>query len=273
MMNLATPNRQDYYSIHSITDSTFQINLHNHVFAYLIVGSQKALLIDTGWGTVDLKSIVESLTPLPLIVANTHGHLDHIYGNFQFQEVFIKEEDAMLISFDYTKEKRESILKRFGEPILPSGMTLEDWLNIKPQKSSFLNDVKYFDLGDRRIETIDIPGHTKGSIAFLDRKERLLFSGDSILSASVFLHFNLSTKLDVYQKSVDQLIALSDSFDFIYPSHPAAPIDPSFLHKLKRAVEQIIQGEVVGEKREIYGRQCLVCDFEEFEISIREDSI
>jgi glyoxylase-like metal-dependent hydrolase (beta-lactamase superfamily II) len=272
-MSVVNQKKQDYYTICNITDSVYQINMHNHVFSYLIIGNQKALLIDTGWGTVDIKSIVESLTSLPLIVVNTHGHLDHMYGNYQFEEVFIKEEDAMLIAYDYTKEKREYVMKRFGNPMLPFGITLDDWLNVKPNKTSYLNNVKHFDLGNRIIEIIDIPGHSRGSIGLLDRKERLLFSGDSILNSTIFLHFNLSTKLNVYLKGIENLIALKSNFDFIYPSHPFAPIEPNFLYKVKDSVKQIIKGESIGEKREVYGRACLLCDFDGFAISIREDSI
>ena len=272
-MNVVNQKKQDYYTICNITDSVFQINMHNHVFSYLIIGNQKALLIDTGWGTVDIKSIAESLTSLPLIVVNTHGHLDHIYGNYLFDEIYIKDEDAHLINFDYTIEKREYVMSRFGQPELPKGMTLEDWKNAKPSKILSLNSLKYFDLGDRIVDIIDIAGHTIGSVGFIDRKEKILFTGDSVKDDLITMHFNMSTNLQTYLNSINNLINIKDRFVKMYSSHTLNPLDPEFLFEIKNAVSQIIEGEIEGLSNNVYGRNCLVCDFKSFSISYRENSI
>lgn len=272
-MNVVNQKKQDYYTICNITDSIFQINMHNHVFSYLLIGNQKALLIDTGWGTVDIKSIAESLTSLPLIVVNTHGHLDHIYGNYLFDEIYIKEEDAHLIGYDYTKEKREYVMSRFGQPELPKGMTLEDWKNAKPSKILSLNSLKYFDLGDRIVDIIDIAGHTIGSVGFIDRKEKILFTGDSVKDDLITLHFNMSTNLQTYLNSINNLIDIKDRFVKMYSSHTLNSLDPEFLFEIKNAVSQIIKGEIEGLSKDVYGRNCLVCDFKSFSISYRENSI
>ena len=59
---------------------------------YLIVGPEKAMLIDTGFGVGDLKGLVREITgDMPLIVVNTHAHFDHAYGNFQFDRVYCHE--------------------------------------------------------------------------------------------------------------------------------------------------------------------------------------
>ena len=56
---------------------------------YLIAGKERALLVDTGWGSGDLPAHIATLTTLPLLVVNTHGHRDHTSGNGQFAEVHI----------------------------------------------------------------------------------------------------------------------------------------------------------------------------------------
>ena len=58
-------------------------------FAHLIPGKDAAILYDTGFGIGDLKSMVESLTDLPIIVVNSHNHGDHTLGNPQFSKVHI----------------------------------------------------------------------------------------------------------------------------------------------------------------------------------------
>ena len=55
----------------------------------MIVGKEKAMLIDTGHGYGNLKQVVKSITDKPLYIVNTHGHLDHTSGNAQFEEKYI----------------------------------------------------------------------------------------------------------------------------------------------------------------------------------------
>ena len=52
---------------------------------YLVVGEEKALVIDTMIGWEDVNEVVKGITTLPIMVVNTHGHCDHIYGNIYFR--------------------------------------------------------------------------------------------------------------------------------------------------------------------------------------------
>ena len=72
---------------------TWQIDSYHAVSMFLIEGDESAMLIDTGAGIGDLKAQVEQLTDKPVIVVNTHGHLDHTGGNMQFKEVWVDPDD------------------------------------------------------------------------------------------------------------------------------------------------------------------------------------
>jgi len=62
------------------------------VWMWLIIGPEKAMLIDTACGLGDMKSLVDEITGgMPLIVANTHGHADHARGNCWFEKVYCYE--------------------------------------------------------------------------------------------------------------------------------------------------------------------------------------
>ena len=73
----------DYYKIEEF-DGYYRIGGPDAVFAYMVVGAEKAMLIDTTYSYEDLRPAVESISTLPLIIVNTHGHCDHVGGNGHF---------------------------------------------------------------------------------------------------------------------------------------------------------------------------------------------
>ena len=77
------------YFVKDLGRKTWLIDEYHAVQMFLIEGDEKAMLIDTGAGIGDLKAQVEKLTDKPLIVVNTHGHVDHTGGNMQFDEVWM----------------------------------------------------------------------------------------------------------------------------------------------------------------------------------------
>ena len=85
-----------YYKVEKM-DGYYRISSPEAVFCYVVVGREKAMLIDTGHAYGDLKQAVKSITDKPLYVVNTHGHLDHTSGNAQFDEkVYIHPRDMEL---------------------------------------------------------------------------------------------------------------------------------------------------------------------------------
>lgn len=97
---------EDYYKVIDMGDRIYHIWEPAGVASSLIIGKKKALLIDTGYGYGDLKAVVESLTDLPVQVVNTHCHLDHAGGNYQFQN---HEERLCELEYDSRKNIRGSV--------------------------------------------------------------------------------------------------------------------------------------------------------------------
>lgn len=132
-------------------------------FLYLLIGTDKALLIDTG-AVPDpkqmplAKTVLESLpdrdgSKMPLVVAHSHGHRDHHAGDPQF---------ASLPSVLVVPVELEGMQSFFG---------LKEWSN----------DVARLDLGGRTVYVIPAPGHHPSHLVFYDDKTGLLFSGDFLL--------------------------------------------------------------------------------------------
>ena len=100
--------------VSSINDHIWLLNDNNEATGYVIAGSERALIIDTMNGYEDVAAIAKSITALPLTVVNTHGHPDHIYGNFFFEEAYINPRDMALAAHHYAQPPFFDIMQKTG---------------------------------------------------------------------------------------------------------------------------------------------------------------
>ena len=155
-----------------IAPDTFRIEELGFVNCYLLIGQKKALLIDAGCGAGYLKGCVEQLTSLPILLAVTHRHPDHIGGAWQFQKYYASKRDCTPI-YDLMCSPmicQKMVKANNGEiTIHPPVFTHTACLSLEGQT---------FDLGGRIITCRNVPGHTKGSTIFLEEERKLMFTGD-----------------------------------------------------------------------------------------------
>jgi len=168
----ATP--QDPLQIHKYEPQTFVLRQSPCAdfeanFIYLLIGSDKALLIDTG-AVADpkamplAKTILELLPEkdhkkLPLLVAHTHRHVDHRAGDPQF---------ASLPSVRVVPIDLEGVRAFFAFVRWPNG-------------------IAHLDLGGRTVDVIPTPGHNSTHVAFYDERTGILFSGDFLLPGRLLI--------------------------------------------------------------------------------------
>ena len=209
--------------------------------AFLVCGNKKALLIDTLYGVGSIKSLCEELTDLPITVVNTHGHVDHVGCNAEFEQVYIHPLDIDMSYFQMTVEKKIEILTRDGwmNLIKEKGIHFGDFV----QKKSFfaipIFDGEYFDLGGKSIEVIHIPGHSRGSIALLDINERILYVGDSIAPGTL-MNLENSTSIKEYYASLLYLRKHHHRFDRLLWSHGLAFLPPEYIDETIELCEDIL---------------------------------
>lgn len=166
--------------IFQIAYKTWCINEFGMDSMFLLEGDEKALLIDTGTCVFDIPSFIRKFTEKPLIVALTHGHVDHAGGISWFEEVYLHPDD-----FQMAREVDAESRKGYTRSMLASSdglyaLSEEDVVN-GPYETRFLPLVEgdVISLGNRDVVVYETPGHTIGSISFLDVKERILFTGDA----------------------------------------------------------------------------------------------
>lgn len=211
-----------YYNLEKITEQIYQISSKENVNCQLVVGTEKALLFDTGYGIGKLQEAVEAITRLPIIVVNSHGHIDHINGNDQFEgPIYIHQADLALAQEHSGLERRKEAVEKSKksvdfrkgttENIIPEGFEEEAYLNAVIPEWSFVEEGHKFDLGGIVLEVMQFPGHTRGSIGLWDAQDKILFTGDAF-SPFTWLFTNESSTLSEYIQSLYKAKALGCEF-------------------------------------------------------------
>ena len=168
--------------VFEIADRVYAINEYGLDSMFLVLGEEKAALIDTGMGCFDLCSLVESITKLPLLVLLTHGHVDHCGGWDQFDEVWLHPADREK-ALAVTRGRRVESCRRMRG--LEGDADVWDYDDESPREWTRLPEIRaladgmIFDLGGREILCVHTPGHSAGSCSLIDSKSRILFSGDA----------------------------------------------------------------------------------------------
>jgi glyoxylase-like metal-dependent hydrolase (beta-lactamase superfamily II) len=215
------------------------------VISYLIVGTESAVLFDTGNGIGDIGAVVGRLTDRPIRVVNSHSHFDHVGGNYQFDEVlspstaFSVANSHGVEGDDIRKEVSAAALCRD----LPPGVSAQDH-RIRPYViTQTISDGDVLEIGGRDLEVLQVPGHTDDAIALLDRKAGLLWSGDTFYEGPIWLFFP-ETNLAAYRKSVARLAGLAPDLRAVLPGHNTPLADPRLLVQLHENFEEVIAGRV-----------------------------
>lgn len=234
---------QDWFEVYRITDEVLAIyepGQFEEVISWLILGSDRALLFDTGLGIGDMAALVAELTDLPLIVLNSHSHYDHIGGNHGFDTIYGS-------ASAYTGERARGIdhqqVAEFVGPgwiwkPTPQGFDPAQYTIAPFAISHKVRDGELIDLGDRRLEVLLTPGHAPDALCLLDREKRLLFSGDTFYPAPLYAHLP-GSDLAQYTATAKRLAGLSNLVDALMPGHNEPAISAEYLPALDQAMQAI----------------------------------
>ncbi len=217
-------------SIKKIDEHTWSFE-ETGVRFFLLEGKERAMLIDSGMETHNAKELARSLTSLPLSLLNTHADRDHTGSNDEFESFYMSPSES--VNYFCPRNRKGTILPVY--------------------------DQEEIDLGNRVLRIIEIPGHTPGSIAILDCKNRRIFTGDPVQDGRIFM-FGPYREMHAYRLSLLRLWGYREEFDEIYPSHGTCPIAPDYIMKLYDASGKVMSGRIKGEEKELFGHQILAYD-------------
>ena len=176
-------------------------------FMYLVFGEEKALLIDTGAGGVDLQSMVNEQIEawlkisgrekIALIVMHSHAHGDHVAGD----EQFVGRENTVVVGH--------------GVDDVSDFFRVDDWPN----------GGNSIDLGNRVVDVIPTPGHHDTHVMVYDRSTRLLFSGDVLYPGRLYFQCGKGSE---FKASIDRVaeFASSREISWIMGAHIELTVEP-----------------------------------------------
>ena len=241
------PNADPWFEVYKIRPGVFAIyepHQLEEVISYLILGSDKALLFDTGMGISNIQAVVAGLTKLPVSVVNSHTHNDHVGDNWRFSDVYGMDTDFTRANARGSRQDAQDELA--PDEIcgaLPAGFDSKAYATKAFHIAHWLHDGDKIELGGRRLKVIATPGHTPDAIALLDEKNGLLFTGDTFYPGPIYL-FRPETDMDAYVASVQKLAVMASHLQLLLPAHNLPVADPSYLVKVVTAIQKVRRGEV-----------------------------
>ena len=226
----------DWFTVESIDKDTFAISEYKHweeTHCYLLCGSEKAVLIDTGLGVANINNIVDDLTTLPVMVVTTHVHWDHIGGHRYFENIAVHkaERDWLSVKFPIPLQavKRNLMCKPCD---FPEGFAIEDYQIFNGEPQGILHDGDCLDIGGRKLTVIHTPGHSPGHCCFYEPDRKYLFSGDLIYKGCLDA-FYPSTDPLLFWQSVRKLQNLS--INRILPGHHHLNIPVNIICRIEKS--------------------------------------
>lgn len=235
---------QDWFAIDEPFPGVFRIQepLHQeNVKSFLVVGAERAALIDTGMGVGDIRAVVESITSLPVVVINSHAHWDHIGGNRQFDEIWIHEAEADGLVNGVPND----VLAPWFQPErlrgpLPDGVAADSLSYPPAPATGTLEGGEEIDLGDRSLEVIHCPGHSPGGISLWDERNRVLFTTDVAYPCTLYVYNR--EDLSIYLDTFERLTSLDPAPLAVYGSHCDVEMPVGMLVAQRDAIAAIVNG-------------------------------
>jgi glyoxylase-like metal-dependent hydrolase (beta-lactamase superfamily II) len=258
-----------WFRVREVASGVWLIGEPPHVNTWLVVGSKRAALIDSGLGVRPIRPVVEAITDLPILVLNTHSHFDHIGGNYEFDQILIHPDGVPIAARDVPREllseyidyaeKMEQALPTYieadrsfffslspaDEPrTFPIRHENNSWQIPGSKASGVLTDGYVVDLGGRESKVIATPGHSPDHVAFLLAPDGLLFAGDAISTGAIYLQWPESNVAD-FARSTMRLAELVPDIHAVLVHHWVRYATlPYFLRDVAEGAQELLVGNV-----------------------------
>ncbi len=224
LLNAQEVYKNEDLSISKLKDWMWVVETTDMTTMYILEGSKRAILIDTGTKCENLDKVVSQITQKPLDVVITHLHPDHAGNIKYFDEIYLHPADTLLIA-DYRDYKG---------------------------KIHYIHEGDVFNLGNIELKVYLMPGHTPGSIVLVDHKNGDCYSGDTLGSGQVWLQLKPHVPMNVYHETcirMEQLMeqGVKDIWCGHYPYLKMSLKQP-YITQMRMLSKRISDGDISDAK-------------------------
>ena len=156
----------------------------------------------------ELKAFIEENKLQPVILLNTHAHIDHVVGNAFVHRTWdlspwLHRKDLEILHN----------LSRYAEIFGVPG------IEESPEPSHFMEEGEIIPIGTFNLEVIFVPGHAPGHVAFRNEEEKILISGDVIMQGSIGRTDLPGGDINILARTLrEKILTLDDEYK-VYPGH------------------------------------------------------
>jgi glyoxylase-like metal-dependent hydrolase (beta-lactamase superfamily II) len=280
-----------WFATEEVEPGTWLVSEPGHVNCFLVEGTERAVLVDTGLGIADIGPAARQLTDRPILVVNTHSHSDHRGGNWRFTDVaahplaagtltgpvdkdqlagYLEVAREQLAAYQRAREADDRFFHLFTATTRPRPLP-EDagrWAVPGGPAPTPLADGERIGLGGRELTVLHTPGHSADSLCLLDERAGLLFAGDTLITGDFWAH-TPDTEIEVFAATLRKLAdQLAGWLSAIYPAHTLRyRARPGLLAAAADAFEAIVDGTSAGMPGgDLLGRPASRHEFAEFTV-------
>ena len=227
----------DWYAVEAIDDGSYIIaepKSSQYNSSYLLVGSERALLIDAGSGERpanirSIRAVAESLTAKPLMLALSHFHFDHIGDLDAF-------DGALMLATPGLRSRAQG-----GKLQIAATESLTGARDLRIQR--WVGDGEKIDLGGRAIEFRSTPGHAQESATFIDRARHLVFAGDFLYQhLGGLVAFLPGSDISVYASEIRELLGTTSEGYRYFGAHGKPEFDREWANRVQAAMGELANG-------------------------------
>ena len=229
----------DWFTVEQVDQDTCIISEYRHweeTHCYLLNGTQRSLLIDTGLGICNISEVISQLTDKPITAIATHIHWDHIGGHKYYPDFYAHEAELDWLNGGFP-QPLETIRRYVTDRCeLPKDFHIDEYVFFQGKPTKVLYGGEHIDLGGRMVDVIHTPGHAPGHICFWETERGYLFTGDLAYKGMLTAWFP-STDPDAYLKSIETVAALP--VEKMFPAHHSLDMQPEILLRMRDTLREL----------------------------------